>query len=220
MQLAQQLEILERGGAFMAPILLLSVVGLTVFFERLTYLRDARILGPRPDVRRLRELIEAGDRGEIAIACEQLQTPLARVLTRGLAEVGGSKQDIREAMEGVGRAEVYLMKRRVGAISAIATIAPFMGLLGTVVGMISMFQGVVASAQVSSRPPSAGMLADGIWVALLTTAAGLAVAIPLYLGHRFVVGRIGALVQTMEGFARDFVDHVAKATSESERMNR
>ncbi len=114
-------------------------------------------------------------------------------------------------MEAAGRAERYLMKRRTGAVAAMATISPLLGLLGTVVGMISMFQGVVANAQATSSTPDVGVLADGIWEALLTTAAGLIVAIPLFVGHRYLLGHINDLTHQMENMARRLVDALGRA---------
>ena len=209
-------DILARGGVFLVPIVLVSLVGATLFVERLLYLRTSRVLGPSAVLRTLAQQIASRDLAALQSSCEQLVTPLGRTLARGLHALPATTGELREALEGVGRAELFLMKRRTGALSAMATVSPLLGLLGTVVGMIAMFQGVVSNAQANARTPDVGALADGIWEALLTTAAGLVVAIPLYLGHRYLIGKIGAHVHQIESFGRSLVDSFASKSSPRE----
>ena len=201
-------ELLIQGGWFLVPILIASLAGVAFFIERLLYLRRNRILSPR--VRdEAPKLIAAGDREGLASLCGKESSALSRVLLSGVEVVGVPAAEMREVMEDAGRRELYLMKRNTNALGAIATISPLLGLLGTVVGMISMFQGVVAAAALNRGSPDVGALADGIWQALLTTAAGLLVAIPIYLAHRFLLGRIDAMIYEIEDYGRSLIKRFA-----------
>jgi biopolymer transport protein ExbB len=207
-------ELLLQGGWFIVLILLASVVGVAFFIERLLYLRRDRILSPRIRAES-RALLEAGDRGGLRGLVEGAGTPLGRVLLRGLEPAGATAAQMRESMEDAGRRELYLMKRHTGVLGSIATIAPLLGLLGTVVGMITMFQGVVAAAAANRGAADVGTLADGIWQALLTTAAGLIVAIPIYLAHRYLLGRIDGLIVEIEDHGRALIDRFASDLGEA-----
>lgn len=208
-------ELLLEGGWFLVPILVASLVGVALFIERLLYLRRANILAPEL-VAKVPGLVEAEDREGLRELCAKVGSPLGRVLERGLERARSTASEMREAMEDTGRRELYFMKRYTGGLGSIATISPLLGLLGTVVGMISMFQGVVASAEVNRGAADIGALADGIWQALLTTAAGLIVAIPIYLAHRYVLGRIDGLVCEIEDHGRDVISRFAVDSVDAE----
>ena len=128
--------------------------------------------------------------------------------------MNGARSVMRESMEDAGRFELRLMRRNTGALAAIATVAPLLGLLGTVVGMIGTFQAVVASAAEGSSAVDVSSLAGGIWQALITTAAGLVVAIPVIIGHRYVNGRIDRLLGQIEDLASRVIDFVAEEPAE------
>ena len=203
------LEILARGGTFLLPIGVASVLGLALFLERLIYLRRGRIVPPDL-TKAARTIIEDGDLDELHRRCERTDSPVSRVLRRGLRLAGGDRAHMRESMEDGGRAELRLMRRHTGAIAAVATVAPLLGLLGTVVGMISTFQAVVESSAQGAGAVDVGQLADGIWQALVTTAAGLLVAIPVLLGHRYLLGRIDRYIGEIEDLAGLVVDRFAR----------
>lgn len=209
------LEILARGGAFLLPIAFASVLGLALFLERLIYLRRSRIAPPELS-KAVRTLVGDGDVEELRGRCERTASPLSRVLLRGLKLAGGDRLHMRESMEDGGRAELRLMRRNTGGISAVATVAPLLGLLGTVVGMISTFQAVVESSAQGAGAVDVGQLADGIWQALVTTAAGLLVAIPVLLGHRYLAGRIDRLIGEIEDLAGLVVDRFAASAGDEE----
>ena len=197
---------LAKGGWFMLPILLLSVVGLAFFLERLWQLQREKILPPRflEVVGRLLETRRFKDAEDL---CNQNESPVAAVLTSGLRYAGRQRDLIKEVMEETGRRELYFMERFTGALGAIATVSPLLGLLGTVVGMISMFQQVVADADKAGV--DVGLLANGIWQALITTAAGLLVAIPIFLGYRYLLGRIDRFAVEIEDVALRALDYLS-----------
>ena len=209
------LEILARGGSFLLPIGVASVLGLALFFERLVYLRYSRIAPPQLS-QAVRRLVVDGDLAELRVQCERSDSPSSRVLLRGLKLAGASRVHMRESMEDGGRAELRRMRRNTGAIAAVATVAPLLGLLGTVVGMISTFQAVVESSAQGAGAVDVGQLADGIWQALVTTAAGQVVAIPVLLGHRYLAGRIDRLIGEIEDLAGLVVDRFAREEDSDE----
>jgi biopolymer transport protein ExbB len=132
---------------------------------------------------------------------------VARVLASGLRHRGKERGLIKEVMEEVGRREATWLERGVGVLGLIANIAPLLGLLGTVTGMIRVFQQVVAQAGADGGGQvNAGALANGIWEALITTAAGLAVAIPTFVMYKFLTGRIDAFLVELEERSLDLAE--------------
>lgn len=190
--MTQTIEFLSKGGWLMGPIVLASIVGLALFLERLWSLQRAKILPPRfleIVSRHMRE----GRFADAEALCLQSEAPAAAILAAGLRYAGRERALIKEVMEEAGQREVYYMERFTNALGSIATIAPLMGLLGTVIGLIRMFQRIVGgndAAKAASAMIDVSLLAEGIWQALLTTAAGLTVAIPIFLAYRYLLSRI------------------------------
>lgn len=184
-------EFLEKGGPLMVPLVFMSVVSISIFLERMWALRRAGIV-PSGLGQALRTLIRAKKYEEAEALCEQSGTALARVAMVGIRHRGRHRNIMKESMEERGDAEVSGMERRTGAIATVATVAPLLGLLGTVTGMITVFQDISAVAD-----PEMSTLAGGIWEALITTAAGLTVAIPAFALHRFLISRVDRLSQEM-----------------------
>lgn len=198
---------LEIGGVMLIAIALTSVVGVALFVARLRSYRRHRVL-PGEVRRRVLGAVERGDWRDARTVLEQERSALGRVFLEGLRFRGSSRRELKEAMEEVGQREMSRLERYVGAVGAAASVAPLMGLLGTVLGMIRVFQSVVndASAQGVVDPTA---LAGGIWEALITTAAGLSVAIPLYLGYRYLIGKWEALAGELEEAASELLDLLA-----------
>jgi biopolymer transport protein ExbB len=204
------LALLAKGGLFLIPIGLCSILGLALFIDRLLYLRPDRIV-PSDFVKKARAFVDDGDRDGLVKLCASSDVPVARVIGRGLVHEDGNRGHMRESMEDGGRLELRGMKRYTGAIAAIATIAPLLGLLGTVVGMITTFQAVVASSSQGASAVDVGQLAGGIWQALITTAAGLIVAIPVVIAHRYIGGRIERLLNDIEDLGGHVIDHLGRS---------
>lgn len=198
-------EFLARGGPVMIPIALGSVTGLAIFFERLWALRRSGILPPSL-LERVRKLVSTGKPGEALAACQKVDAPLARVLATCLRYRDLGRTEIKGAIEDVGRREVAGMSRFLGALGAIASVSPLLGLLGTVTGMIQAFRQVVASGAQGAIDPT--RLASGIWEALITTAAGLSVAIPCFVGYKYLASRADRMAVEMEGAALQLLDVV------------
>jgi len=208
-------EFLKQGGVLMIPILVFSVVALAVFLERAWALRSSRIV-PTPFVRLIRTKVEGGQVGEALTLCEGNESTISVVTAGGLRRAGDPREVIKEAFEEVGRVEVSHLGRFVEVLGTIAAVSPLLGLLGTVVGMIDVFRTVVAEVGEVAGPVNPASLANGIWAALLTTAAGLSVAIPAYLGYRYLLARLDRIALEMEEVSLDLLDLLAAARPELE----
>jgi biopolymer transport protein ExbB len=184
---------LFRLGGFVLPILLLAaVIALAIAGNRLWVLRRARI-APRGLVERVGELVEAGKVQQAAKILYENDTPLARILLTALQQAGQPRDVIKEMVEEAGRQEVAHLDRYLNFLGSIAGVAPLLGLLGTVIGIMHAF---AAIGMVGMGDPKA--LAGGIAEALITTAGGLSVAIPSLLFYRYFRGRVETLVLATE----------------------
>lgn len=196
---------LKQGGVLMIPILAFSVVALGVFLERIYALRSSRIV-PRDFLALIRRKVTDNRPGEALTLCEGNRSPLSTVLHSGLRYAGRPREIIKEAFEEVGRLEVTHLGRFVEVMGTIAAVTPLLGLLGTVVGMIEVFRTVVAEVGDAAGPVNPASLASGIWAALMTTAAGLSVAIPTFLGYKFLLSRVDQLAIELEEVSLDLLD--------------
>ncbi len=200
------LQIFHDGGLMMYPIALCSFI-LTVFaFERFIHLRTGRVI-PRPFVKRLIEQLQQQqiDRDEAIELCERNPSPMAAILCAGVKRYGRSAVEIEQAVLDAGERESNQLRQYMRLLSAISNVAPLLGMLGTVTGMIQSFNDISGS-QAMGRPE---MLAGGISEALLTTAAGLIVAIPAYLLYMYFLGRTDRLTMEMDSFAHKLVEVIS-----------
>ena len=194
------LELVKAGGWLMAPILLCSVIAMAIVVERFWALRRDRI-APENLVAQVRQWARSGELSEERLRAMSRRSSLGRVLAAGLSARDRSREVMKESIENIGRHVVHDLERYLNALGTIAAITPLLGLLGTVIGMIKVF--AVITSQGVGDP---GVLASGISEALLTTAAGLTVAIPALMFHRYFRGRIDGLVVTMEAEALKMVE--------------
>ncbi|MFH1810195.1 MAG: MotA/TolQ/ExbB proton channel family protein [Pseudomonadota bacterium] len=194
------LDLFQRGGVLMYIIAACSVIALAVLLERLWSLQRGRVV-PASFVRKIHDLVGSGKTGDALVLCQNHSSSVAAVLAAGLKRRGRVRAEIKEAVQEVGRHEAANLERFVGVIGIVAAIAPLLGLLGTVTGMIRVFQDV--TKQGVGNPAD---LASGIWEALLTTAYGLIVAIPALVAYRYVLSRVDGLVLEMEEDALEMVE--------------
>ncbi len=185
-------ELFKAGGWLMWPILACSVLAAAIAAERLWRLRRAKVAPPNL----VAQIVHLHRRQRIdADALEALResSPLGCVLAAGLVNLRHSREVMKEAVEETGRHVVHELERHLNTLGTIAAISPLLGLLGTVVGMIKVFD-VITTQGVGN----AEVLAGGISEALITTAAGLSVAIPSLILYRYLRGRVDELAVTME----------------------
>ncbi|NOX37629.1 MAG: MotA/TolQ/ExbB proton channel family protein [Calditrichaeota bacterium] len=187
------LSILAKGGWLMIPIALFSLIALGIFVERLLVLRKTRI-NLNAFLLKLRQRIANNDIEGALVLCAQTESPIAKVLETGIKKHGQSREEIKEAIESAGRAEIFQLERGFGALATISGVAPLTGFLGTVTGMIQAFMRI----QELGGNVNATVLAGGIWEALVTTAAGLVVGILTLLGYNYLVARVQRFVFELE----------------------
>jgi biopolymer transport protein ExbB len=196
--------VIQKGGYLMYPIALCSIFALGIFLERLwTYTKV------RKEFRELAHQIEplvAKDHREDAITvCHKSNSPLAQVFLAALRAAGRSREQIKAVVEETGRRVAAPLQRFLGLMGTIATISPLLGLLGTVLGMIRAFN--VIASQGMGTPATLG---GGISEALITTAAGMTVAIPVILAHRYLSSKLDQLIIEMEEYSLRLVDLLGK----------
>ncbi|MFW5453212.1 MotA/TolQ/ExbB proton channel family protein [Thioalkalivibrio sulfidiphilus] len=185
-------ELVKAGGWLMLPIIACSVVALAIIVERFWSLQQRRV-NPRQLVVQIWQMIQAGQLTEDRLRQVRDGSPLGRVLAAGLINMGHTRDVMKEAIEETGRHVAHDLERFLNTLGTIAAITPLLGLLGTVVGMIQVFS-VITDVGVGSP----GELAGGISQALITTAAGISVAVPSLIFHRYFRGRVDELVLEME----------------------
>ena len=195
-------EIVKAGGIMMGPIILASIVTAAIFLERLWTLQTKRVL-PAELTEKVWKWVEQRQIQDKHIAALQQNSPLGKILAAGLANRNRERTVIREAIEDTGRHVVHELDRFIGMLGTIASLSPLMGLLGTVLGMIRTFNAITTSG--IGNPAS---LAGGIAEALITTAAGLTVAIPALLAYKYLRGRVQTLVVQMEKEAMKLVEAI------------
>ncbi len=196
------LELVKAGGWLMVPILLCSVIAMAIVAERFWTLQRKRIT-PGNLVVQVWQWAQGGNLSDDRIRALRKSSPLGRILAAGLANRDNSREMMKENIEDVGRHVVHDLDRYLNTLGTIASITPLLGLLGTVIGMIKVF--AVITTQGVGDP---GVLAGGISEALITTAAGLTVAIPSLMFHRYFRGHVDELVVTMEQEALKMVEAI------------
>ncbi len=196
-------ELMAAGGPLMYPILLCSVVALTIIFDRIFYFSSLKT-----DTQQLKQkifaLIKNNDIAEAINSCDTNPSPVARVLKAGTVKFGSSKEEIKEEIEAAGHFEIPKLEKGLSALATVAHISPLLGLLGTVTGICGSFY-AIQTKSASLSPVTPGDLAGGIWEALLTTVAGLTVAIPAFVVYNYFAYRINAIVLEMEKAGTELV---------------
>ena len=193
-------ELVKAGGLLMIPILACSVLAMGIIFERLWVYRQRRVL-PKNLVAQVWNLHRNNQLSHAHIASIKEGSPLGRVLAAGLINRHHSREVMKESIEEVGHQVIHELERYLNTLGTIASITPLLGLLGTVIGMIKVFTAITTAGV---GDPS--VLAGGISEALITTAAGLSVAIPALIFHRYLSGKVNMLVLGMEEEALKMVE--------------
>jgi biopolymer transport protein ExbB len=193
-------DFVVKGGVLMIPIALCSIIALAIFLERLWSLRRSRVI-PRDFLIEIEDLIRREKIPEAITRCRKDGSSMANIILAGIRNFGKRREIVKEGIEEIGRREAATLERYINVVGTIAAIAPLLGLLGTVFGMIRAFN--VISIQGVGNPSS---LAGGISEALITTAAGLVVAIPTFVLYRFLANKADALIVEMEEHSIRMVD--------------
>ncbi len=193
-------ELVQAGGWLMVPILLCSVIAAAICVERFWTLRTAQI-APRNLLAQVWDWIKNNDMDSRKLRELRLGSPLGQILAAGITNHRRGREQMKEAIEEVANQVVHEMERYLNTLGTVAAIAPLLGLLGTVIGMIKVFTSIKLEGT-----GNAALLAGGISEALITTAAGLTVAIPSLFFYRFFQRRVDELVISMEQEALKLVE--------------
>lgn len=198
-------EFMSHGGVPMYLIAVCSVAAVALVIERAICIELSRTDLPEL-LRPVAAFVEGGRWEEALGHAGKTATPAARVARAGLEKRGRPRQEVRESLEDAADRELAGLERRLDLLSAIAHVTPLIGLLGTVIGMIDAFRRIEEGA---AGPVDQSVLSGGIWQALLTTAAGLSVAIPVYVAHRLLEGRVRRHAEQFERVATDVLEMVS-----------
>jgi len=198
------IDIFINGGPLMYPILGCSIIGWAIFLERIRCYRKTH-KGMQPLLNQVRELILSGNREQAITYCREKTSPLAKILLTVLAAGKLDRSQVKERADEVGSRETVELQRYLGLLATIANISPLLGLLGTVLGMIEAFNVI---AKLGTGTPAT--LGGGISEALITTAAGLSVAVPMILIHRYLSSRADRLALEMEDYTMQIVDLIVE----------
>jgi biopolymer transport protein ExbB len=191
-----------------------SIIALAVVIEKLWHLHRDKI-DTEDFMEDIAETLKRNKIMEAVDKCNAMPGPIARILKAGILKHDRPRSEIKEAIEDAGIHEVPVLEKNLSALATIAHITPLLGLLGTVTGMVRSFQVIEqkATALMSVNP---GDLAGGIWEALVTTVAGLAVAIPTYVAYNFLVSKVDGFVLEMEKSATDVINILGTKREENE----
>ncbi|MBI4353574.1 MAG: MotA/TolQ/ExbB proton channel family protein [Candidatus Omnitrophica bacterium] len=207
-------EMMQKGGPIMWPILLCSVIAFAIVIERLIQLRRAQI-DTKGFMEQISKLLKRNKIMEALELCDKTGGPIARIVKAGILKHDRPHPEIREAIEDASIHEVPHLERNLPVLATVAHIAPLLGLLGTVTGMVAAFQ-IIESKASSVNLVNPGDLAGGIWEALLTTVFGLCVAIPTFVAYNYLVSRVDGFVLDMERSATDLLNILGEKREDHE----
>lgn len=202
-------DFVVKGGPMMIPIILCSLFALSVFVERVVVLKKRSVIPPEfldglhaimRDAKRTRKAALA--------YCVASESPLGGILSAGIKRLNEPVAVLEKHVQDAGERAVALMRKNLRVLTVVASVCPLMGLLGTIFGMIEAFQTVAASGEALGKTE---LLAEGIYQAMITTAAGLLVAIPVVIGYHYLSARIDSLVAEMDRMTLDFLEEHAYA---------
>jgi len=198
------LEFISKGGILVIPILLCSVIAMAIFLERIISFARMRSRGRELDQKVASFLMEKKD-DEAATAAQSSDSPMGRVLTQAIEVKNGGRQTLETVIINAIEREVQNLSSYIQTLATIGNIAPLLGLLGTVVGMIKAFMVI----QQMGGKVNAAVLAGGIWEAMLTTAIGLAVALPTMVAHSYLVARVDKYEARLQNGAVTFIKAIS-----------
>lgn len=193
-------ELLAKGGVLMIPIGLLLVLGLVIFFERYFTIRKAS-KNESNLMMQVRSSIMSGNLQSAIAICKNSNSPLGRMLQKGLLRIGRPIKDIEGAIENVGKLEVSKLEKNIGILGICAGIAPMFGFLGTIIGVIKIFYNISATGNMSIST-----ISGGLYVKMVTSAAGLLVGVVAYVCYHVLNMMVDKVILKLETDAIEFID--------------
>lgn len=204
------LELILQGGYVMIPIFALSLIAIYVIAERWQFLKNSS-MAPEPFLKSVEKMLYEGNTQSALQHCKQVDKPLGRILKQGIERLGRPISDIEDAIKNAGKREIFMLEKRMDWLATIAGVAPLIGFLGTVTGMIQAFM-QIQSFRGNVNP---SVLAGGIWEALITTAAGLAVGIFAYFFYNYLLSRINRMIFDLEMATTEFIELLQQPSSDN-----
>ncbi|MCW3127640.1 MAG: biopolymer transport protein, partial [Bacteroidetes bacterium] len=200
------LELIEKGGWILLPIGILSVIAIFLIIERYLTISKAGKVDPN-FMNTIRSLLLDGKTDAALTLCRTTNTPIARLLEKGIKRLGKPIKEIESAVESTGRLEIYKLEKNLSYIGIIAVIAPMFGFVGTVWGVIKIFYNLSLADNISI-----GLVAGGLYAKMITSAAGLVVGIMAHIGFHYLSAMIDRVSYQIESTAVDFIDLIQEPT--------
>jgi biopolymer transport protein ExbB len=195
------LELLLEGGIYiMAPLALMSMIAIYVFIERTLAIRKAEKVAP-DFMDKIRDYISQGSFDSARNLCQDSDTPMARMLDKGISRIGKDLKDISVAIENIGKLEIYNLEKNLSSLATVAGAAPMVGFLGTVIGMVNVFLDMETAGTVRVED-----ISSGTKQAMITTIVGLIVGIIAYMAYNNLVSKVSKVVHKMEATSIEFID--------------
>lgn len=198
-------DIIQKGGLIMIPIGILLTAAIFIFIERFITIRRASS-NQGNFIKDIQTEIESGNTANALLLCEKNKLPIARMMEKGIKRIGRPIKEIEEAIEIVGKFEIYDLEKGLPILAVIAGIAPMFGFLGTIFGVIKIFFDISQTADVSI-----GVVSSGLYVKMVSSAAGLVVGILAYIFYHWLTIKVGKVVNRMERNAVDFLDFLQES---------
>lgn len=193
-------ELAIKGGPILIPIAILSVAAVYIFFERLFVIRKYSQMDHN-FMNQIKDHVTYGNIDAAKSLCKNTNSPVARMIGKGITRLGKPVKEIESAIESAGKLEVYQMEKNMGMLSTIAGLAPMFGFLGTIFGVIKIFYEINLENSLEI-----GTISGGLYVKMISSAAGLLVGIIAYAGYQYLTHRVDRVVNKMEINAIDFID--------------
>ncbi len=198
--------LLDKGGWIMYPLYLLLIAAIFVFIERLIAIRKASRIDPN-FMGIIRDHILTGNVQAARSVSKNTDSPVARMIDKGIQRIGKPIDAIEKSMENVGKLEMYSMERNLSILSLIAGIAPMFGFLGTIIGMVQLFYGIASTGEYTLNT-----IAGGIYTKMITSATGLMIGMIAYVGYNSLSTQIDKTANKMEAASADFIDVLQEPT--------
>ncbi|MDM8160526.1 MotA/TolQ/ExbB proton channel family protein [Labilibaculum sp. K2S] len=195
------IDLAFKGGWIMVPIIVLSGIAMYIFFERFYAIRKATKVDSN-FMNRIRDYIHEGKMDSALALCESNDTPVAKMISKGIKRIGRPLNDVNAAIENIGNLEVSKLEKNLPTLATVAGAAPMIGFLGTVMGMIQAFYDM----STAGNNIDVSLLSHGIYTAMVTTVAGLIVGIIAYFAYNILVAKVEKVVFTMEATTTEFMD--------------
>ncbi|MBL8001432.1 MAG: MotA/TolQ/ExbB proton channel family protein [Flavobacteriales bacterium] len=195
-------ELIQMGGWYiMGPLGLMSIIAVYIIIER-TLAMNRALRDEKDFMAKIRDYIHEGKLDSARNLCQSTNTPVARMLEKGISRIGKPLKDIEVSIENQGKLEVYQLESGIPILATVSGAAPMLGFLGTVVGMVVTFH----TMEISGAGVELSALSGGMMQAMITTVAGLIIGIPAYIGYNLLVARVNKVVQKMEARTIEFME--------------